>query len=545
MKDILHKFGKRDFVMLCAFGIMYALLLVQYIPYLDDLFYTFVDTNDGEWKRVECFRDALDGQIDDYFSVNGRFIVHLLVMCFCGFVGHIPFYMLSTFFAVLLVAGLVYMVRRDCEENIIDVPLLSVILFCIPTAGLVFLSDISFNVNYLWGACFTVWFLIVYLRIWQDNARLTLWQKILLSIFALLCGHWQESFSLFVGGSLFIYHIFNLKKTKGFVLCYLICYAIGILTILLSPANFKRTISSNTSPIGMIEFIGHWSFVVMLVFIVLPIILEKRKWIVWAKGNCLYYMAVVLSYLFAFFVAFTGEGQQLTLVWILCCVLFCKLLKSHFAVFIRNNQKVVLSMLIALSLFSYPFIYVLRDKACHSFEALEQSMVDSTVDVANSHELEMFAEYEHPSSLFESFVTHHIKVVCCDWPYNLLLHYEGVGEEKSVLPDTKNNIAEQCVFKNEVVIGLFDFRSNPNFFIVKSKDKMCQPKVEVAFKPVMMRHKCLCMIENVSFIERKIPFSDLDLREFEYNGCYYYIIRKPFGIENDLSNLVSLKILKD
>lgn len=141
-------------------GVVFYILDRQNVFICDDLFYAM---NHKTGLPVESIFDAFQSQTQDWFSFNGRFFVHFIVQCFCGFIPLEVFYLCNTLVFLVLLRMMVLYVRRHTRQGIRPLGILLLLsVFLLPPWGLGILGNIAFSVNYLWAGCaylaFLLWF---------------------------------------------------------------------------------------------------------------------------------------------------------------------------------------------------------------------------------------------------------------------------------------------------------------------------------------------------------------------------------------------------
>ena len=212
------------FLLACLIG-CYA-LMTQYIPCLDD--FRYHDRIDG-CGAINSVSDIVESQAFAYTNHNGRFLCHSLVHFFCSFGGLRLFFIGSALVFTTLVWLIVKLAHRGYSSNVIDLPLCCLLLTLLhPQAGIVFFGSVAFTVNYLWSALIYVDFIALYHKLNDaGNSPHSWYVYVFVAVFGIICGSWQESFSIGIAGSLFIYHLINIKKTKGLLLWLVVGFGIG------------------------------------------------------------------------------------------------------------------------------------------------------------------------------------------------------------------------------------------------------------------------------------------------------------------------------
>ena len=87
---------------------------------------------------------------------------------------------------------------------------------------------------------FCVMFLYVYESVKNSQKGFGIIGCVLLFLFGIICGAWQESFAIGIGGALGVCTLFRLKETTKETWWLLAGFALGLLTALLAPSNISR-----------------------------------------------------------------------------------------------------------------------------------------------------------------------------------------------------------------------------------------------------------------------------------------------------------------
>ena len=237
---------KVTFLVMAFMGGAFYLLNVNEPLRCDDLIYQFhwygernsallepVDLN----NRVDGFLDSFESQCNHYLVMNGRFVVHFIVQCFCGFLGRDAFSIINTIVYVFFLLGCLQFLKL--KNGLQSVAALSVIWLGLPILY-IFWYSIAFSVNYLWTSTALIYYFILinrYIRKPFSGPNCVL---LLLFIISVVMGALHEGFSLPLSGALFFYILFNRKKVNRYIVFMSIGVWIGTLSVVLSPGIIGR-----------------------------------------------------------------------------------------------------------------------------------------------------------------------------------------------------------------------------------------------------------------------------------------------------------------
>ncbi len=489
------------------------------IPNIDDWAYTFVVDehsegylsviDDGNSRRpVESFTDAVVSQSRDYLKTNGRFIIHTLVQYFCGCWSLRQFAVVNTIVFVFFVLFLFRLTGRRLDFWQMLIVVASFWLLT-PYIGFTFLGPVSLCVNYLWTCTATILFLLLFSRMRHGSlGRLHLSA---LCLYALVVGSLQESFSIGVAGALFFYLLFNKKQTSKSELVVSLAYMAGAMVCLLSPANFSRTDSIGGIGVHLTAITGLLSSPLFLLFLVLHVVLMvKRRLMEFVKDNFILYASIIIDTLFAVLVAYTAR-QQLTAINIFILVL---LLRGLFSSVMQLRVKKAISLtMVVVSLALFLSVYQARKAYADAYHTFTERAMDSVDGVVSAKEFEAITRQYVYHRIYNNYMTCY-SFVGWDLSKTLLSLYLTDGRDasliKTVLPDTRMEIATECSAENEVRPSLY--RLPDGYLVFKDNDSL--PLASVSIKGNV----------RSGFYSNSSAGTSIDASEaFFYDGSYYYL----------------------
>ncbi|MCI7575401.1 MAG: DUF6056 family protein [Bacteroidales bacterium] len=457
MRHFFRQFTKYDYLFFAICGIVYYLLVRQYIPCcLDDLYYSSV-CGEEEYNYIDNLKEVLISNWWSYNNWNGRFLVHCFVQFFCGYGGAETFFVFSTFMFILLLMSLLYLIRRRTHSRIDKYWLLLGMLLLIPLPGVMFYGAIAFVVNYMWSAAVYTFFLCIYFHIKEDNIQYPWWKNVLIILFALVCGSWQESFCIGIAGALFFYHIFHLKNTRSTLLYLVLAFGIGACFAIFAPGNFVR-VGKNELTIfklihTIIQILKHVPpTYIIAVLAIVSFLIDKKRNIhpTFIQDNILFFLAPLFAILFALILAYNGE-TQFTLIAICSIVLCIRFIYRY----IRLSQKaeyVVAGITIVLCITTYIPAYWYRQQLYNSFE--------KTKTTYNQNDYCVDGEFEHFNRevMQGSFYRNYVHEFALDGFYDRMiiaslfsryLNKSGQTDCTLILPESKEQIIATCVPENQ------------------------------------------------------------------------------------------------
>lgn len=377
--------GWRFYLVFILVGVAFYVQDRSAIFCLDDWAYAFqVDSDarnylsvadDGARRLpVASLADAFHSQTIDYAKSNGRFLVHTLVQFICGTMPMHVFVVLNSL-VFLLFTFLVYrltMPRGQSSVSPLSHLLLvsSAIWLLFPHKGMTFMGNVSIGVNYLWVSAAVLLFMLLWQR-WQEH-EVGRAETVFGVVAALVVGSLQESFSIGMSAALLMQ--WATTNRLGWLRLF---FFLGMLTCVLSPANFSRADAIGGLGFHVRSLLGLASSPVFLMFIVLvPVLAFKKQWGQFCRRHSLLLWALVASVLFTVFVAYNGR-HQLTFVNVLSLLL---VLHGWYELTARRHcrlRRTVVAVLLSVALLSYVPILHARRAYHDCYEQLLQRVAES------------------------------------------------------------------------------------------------------------------------------------------------------------------------
>lgn len=223
-------------------------------------------------ERVTTFAMAWESMWNHYQVVNGRFISHLIIQCFCALWGKGLFNVINTMVFMAFLQVLVLLSGHKKSVLVLSLAF-AVSLWVLPFPGQTMLW-MTGAINYLWPTTFALW--MVYGLMKYCPKREQLWKHFVTFVLGVLIAWTNESVSAPVSFGLFIYYLANQKQFRGLARSSFLGYALGAALIIFSPGTFSRLNNDNTvfQPMGVDQllFLHSYHTIYHLVITVLPFI---------------------------------------------------------------------------------------------------------------------------------------------------------------------------------------------------------------------------------------------------------------------------------
>ena len=220
-------------------------LMNIYTPFNgDDYGYAFI-IGDQNFSPIKTFGDVITSQYNHYFLANGRIVPHVLEQSFMGIFGKDIFNLLNTIIYLFLISFIYHILNKDLSnrQNIILLLIICIAsLYCFSYPGQTELwMDGSFN--YMWPTFLA----LIVVCIFQRKQNYTIFQNILLFLFAIIASCTHEGIVIPITGSLLFFLLFFKKFRHQTNYIITIGYTLGTLVVSLSPGILSR-LSTNELP---------------------------------------------------------------------------------------------------------------------------------------------------------------------------------------------------------------------------------------------------------------------------------------------------------
>lgn len=226
----------------------------------DDLIYQYYWLNERTIElqepidlnnRIDDFFEAYNSQKNHYVVMNGRFVVHLIVSCFCGFLGRPLFSALNAIVYILFLAGCIKLLNFDSIIN--STTAIAIIWLGLPIQYILWYS-VAFAVNYLWVSTAFIYFFILLKSTLKDDSSKSLFSIVGSFLFGLVFGAMHEGFSLPLSCALFCFIVINRKIINRNLLLLAFGLWIGTSFVVFAPGTIGRG-SGSLSSINVGDFI--------------------------------------------------------------------------------------------------------------------------------------------------------------------------------------------------------------------------------------------------------------------------------------------------
>ncbi len=553
-------FEYREWIFFVIAGIVYYFLARQYTIGVDDIIYMYVQGTD--WEPIRTLIDIFKSQAWAYNHYNGRVLAHCFVQFFCSFHLLNLFLVTSALCFVLLVVFSVKLLRINGEKWKLDKYLVSAaMLMLVPEIGRTFLGNIAHVCNYLWSSTLYISFLYVYFKVNIGKGVEETGKNIFLFLFGVVCGSWQESFSIGIASAVGLWTIFHLKETNKSTWFLLIGFAIGVLTAIVSPANLGRYESTGYHGFFQPSFVD-WlmqlfsrtkyilgrcvAFEVTMFLAVTSLILDWRKQgkAVFLKQNTLLFLISLTLLLFGVFVAFYG-GYQMALAGVLAALQIACFSKHYFGGFINTHAGWGKSSITALMLCVIIPVYLCRHEMYNSFKQFENQLRTTETGIVYDDALEK-TQCKYANTFLYSYLNwiqiRYLTKECKEELY----HYCG-KKIVSIQPMSDKELETICNEDNQVQDNVYRIPEYKDYYILKLPQNvdLKTTKVKLCLKAASMTGKLKDKIKGRNTHDYEYVTYDIGNRIVETKEWKYVLFGAEILNNRKLDGLVILELAYD
>lgn len=498
-------FDYKEWLFFAISGIVYYILARQYTIGVDDIIYMHVQGSD--WEPIRTLKDIFRSQVWAYNHYNGRVLVHCFVQLFCGFHLLNLFLVTSTLCFVLLIVFSVKLLRINGEKWELDKYLVSAaMLVLVPEIGRTFLGNIAHVCNYLWSSTIYIVFLYIYFKVSLGKSSEGTGKNILLFLFGVVCGSWQESFSIGVASAVGLWTILHLKETNKSTWFLLAGFAIGVLTAIVSPANITRYETTGNHGFfqpSFVDWLTHLLFsytkyilgccvayAVTIFLVVISLVFDWRKHrkIVFLKQNAVLFLISLTTFLFCVFVAFYG-GYQMAVAGVMAALQIACFAKHYFGGFLNAHSGLVKTSITVLMLCIIIPVYLCRNELYNSFKQFEDKLRTSETGIVFDEAVEK-TQCKYANTFWYSYLNwFQIRVLARECQYELYYYY---GKKiASIQPMSDEEIETICHKDNQIQDNVYRIPGYKDYYILKLPKNvdLMTTKVKLCLKAARLTDK--------------------------------------------------------
>lgn len=533
---------RTEIISAVIYALMGLLLLTQNYPIeSDDMIYRFdqrcVDGAEQWTTPITNFGQLFASNVEGYMYGNGRYIVHCIIQLILSFGGYWILYMFSPVISFIFFIAALYLIRRSLPTIKGDsVYLIALIFSLIPLAATTLYGPVVMMINYAWTMAIYTTFIVSYFHILDTNSqRRPLYANILLFLWGLLCGSWQESYCIGIAGAIAIYHLIHIRQFKGSLAWLVIGFGTGAAILVFAPGNFARLENEDGGFIGIYPFISqtiqlfkHNIFVWLWITIgVISLIIDymKSKKVVFVTENWLWFGCSAIALTFTLYTLSKGMMQgmwQLMMLGLTDSILLIRFLSYYCGKWVNEKANYIIGLTSIYLLVLLSTIFYYRSIVKQEKDAFDMAFVAEKPDTIYDGRLQYVLTNVVPSHPFL-----YEKICPIEWNFytlqtmqRLSRYYTNAQETwgTDILPEPVETMLSHCT--EEKCIGNAVYRAPLGYMIVVCpKDEDGYVNVHTASKFPIDRLKDKLRNREVRDIQYTI--SDLRYVHEDETNVYY------------------------
>ena len=341
-------------------------------------------------NRIDNVFEAFDSQINHYYVMNGRFVVHFLVSCFCGFLGRPLFSILNTAIYLLFIIGCVKLL--DIQSYVKSAMAVAIIWLGLPIQYILWYS-VAFAINYLWVSTVLVYFFILIKHLFQYNLNNSIFKLILLFLFGLVFGTMHEGFSLPLSGAMLIFILVNRKTINKSLLLLALGLWVGTAIVVLAPGTIGRGTGSFSS-VNIEELVLMKLDVIryskrlflFMILLVVCFVFNKERFVCYVRNRQFAIYFIIIDFFFVLAVPHYSQRIEFPLELVSLLLSLDIFLNSKF---IDNYKKQICSLFVVLLLIHVPLTIYYAKLTSNEYSEMLNKYLESSDGVTNYSEFDI------------------------------------------------------------------------------------------------------------------------------------------------------------
>lgn len=478
---------KKEIIFAIIYALVGLLLLTQNYPIeSDDMIYRFdqrcVDGAEQWTTPITNFGQLFASNVEGYMYGNGRYIVHCIIQLILSFGGFWILYVFSPILSIAFFLCALYLIRRSLPTIKGDAIYFAALLFSlIPLAATTLYGPVVMMINYAWTMVIYTAFIATYFHITDTNDKpRPLYMNILLLLWGLLCGSWQESYCIGIAGAIAIYHLIHIRRFKGSLAWLVIGFGIGAAILVFAPGNFARVEHIDAGYIGTsslvyqcVQLFKHNLFVWLWIAIgIASLIIDcmKSKKLVFVVGNWLWFGCSAIALSFTLYTLSRGMMQgmwQLMVLGLTDSILIIRFMSQYCSQWMNAKATYFIGLTSVYLIVLLSTVLYYRSVVKQEKDVFDAAFITEKPDTICDGRLQYVITEVVPSHpfLFE-------KICPVEWNFNDLLtmqrmarYYTNAQETwgTDILPEPKDTIIARCTEENR--IGNFVYRAPLGYMI--------------------------------------------------------------------------------
>ena len=476
----MRNLRKTDIFITIVVSLIFTVLLTQNYPIeSDDLIYRFdqrsFEDADEFTVPIDSWKQIIDSNIEGYHYGNGRFLVHCIIQLILSFGGYWILYVFSPIlFALFCIIAEMFIIRRNTEMLKGDfIYFIALLITLVPLCATTLYGPVVMMINYMWTMVIYTLFVATYFYITDTNEQSRpIYFNLLLFLWGMLCGSWQESYCIGIAGTIAIYHLIHIRQFKGSLAWLVVGFGIGACVLIFAPGNFARMENEQAAFIGIVPFLRqsiqlfkHNFFVWLWILLgATSVIIDycKSKRLIFLKDNWLWFGCSAISLLFTLYTLSQGMMQgmwQLMILGLADSIISIRFLSYYCGDWLNAKAKYIIPAVVLYIVGLMSTVIYFRSIVKQEKSVFDSEFVAQKPDTIYDGELQYMLMNKVPTHpyLFE-------KICPIEWNFyslqtmqRLSRYYTNAQETwgEEILPEPKDSILSRCVIENQIGVNVY------------------------------------------------------------------------------------------
>jgi len=350
-------------------------------------------------NRIDNICEAFRSQQNHYLVMNGRFIVHFLVSCFCGFGGRPLFSAFNVIVYIFFLLGCVKFLNLNSYVK--STTAIAIIWLGLPIQYILWYS-VAFAVNYLWVSTAFIYY-IIFLRsnlLYKKNYSKL--QLAFLFFLSLVIGSLHEGYSLPLSGALLMLFILKRNTLNKAMFVITLGLWIGTALVVFAPGTIGRGSDGITNvnlddllliKLDVIKYSKR--FYLFITLLALIYYVNRNRFVGFMKDNLFLFYYVFLDFVFVLAVPHYSQRIEFPLEMISLFLSINLLLNSNL---LEKCKVLVCSLsMVALLIHAPLTVYYAKETSEEYYNMLNEYMAspEGKTNYNNIKIPKFFSSYVH------------------------------------------------------------------------------------------------------------------------------------------------------
>jgi hypothetical protein len=320
-------------------------------------------------EKIETITDAFLSQCNQYYTGNGRLIVHFFTQMFSGPWGKTVFSICNLFLFICVLYSFMHLTIHESnrKNGIIWFILCLGILYLFPEPDNLWYVP-AMSMNYLLTMFTSIIFFLLYKKIIED-CNLSKLKVIFIAIFSFVAGWMNEAYTIPISGALFLWLIINRNRINTHVVLVTAAFWLGTLALIVGNLGRANSVSHIYIALYAIDLYAKLKIVWITIIACFIFRLKcKIAFIEFIKDNIFYVFMLAVSVILSFI--FNTTPRSLIGVEFSSFIILLKLIDLYFKS-AKSHRHILIISLFGTLLIAVHQSFIISDFKCVHDETMK------------------------------------------------------------------------------------------------------------------------------------------------------------------------------